>query len=88
MARIVCDTNILVSGFLFNGNEKKPISFAADKKVELYSSNELIEEFERVLLYPKLAPRCASHSEIKETFLKICKTVTPKIKVEIVKKRP
>ena len=61
MKRIVCDTNILVSGFLFKGNERELLDKVSEEKVQLFMSQEIINEFSRVLSYLKIKPRYTSH---------------------------
>jgi len=55
MKRVVIDTNILVSATLSpGGNPAKVLSLASDKQVELYYSEEILDEYHRVLAYEKL----------------------------------
>jgi len=57
MLTVVCDTNIPVSGFLFNGNERRLLELIAEGKVKLFLSDEIIAEFSRVMRYPRLSSR-------------------------------
>ena len=77
MLKVVCDINTLVSGFLFKGNESKLLSLAADKKIKIFISSELIEDFSKVIKYPHLAPKYSSHEEIMDLLLEICEIVNP-----------
>jgi len=55
MIRLVLDTNVLVSANLNdNGLEAVIVSLALNKNVRLCVSAPVLEEYERVLLYPRL----------------------------------
>jgi len=54
MSRIVCDTNIIVSAFLWNGLPRKIIGRVGEGKDALFSSRELLIEFEKTLKYKRL----------------------------------
>jgi putative PIN family toxin of toxin-antitoxin system len=49
MIRAVADTNVLVSALLKDGPSRRIIRLAADKKIELYLSSEIMGEFGKVL---------------------------------------
>ncbi|MEO7674888.1 MAG: putative toxin-antitoxin system toxin component, PIN family [Pyrinomonadaceae bacterium] len=55
--RIVADTNIVVSGILWNGNERRLMDAARDGIIEIVSSPTLLGEFENVLSRPKFTSR-------------------------------
>lgn len=50
----VLDTNVLVSGFGWEGTPSKIIDHALDGRFMLVTSPALLEELERVLQYPKI----------------------------------
>lgn len=54
--RIVADTNVVVSGFLWDGNERRLMDAARDAIVSLHTSETLLAEFEEVLARPKFGP--------------------------------
>jgi putative PIN family toxin of toxin-antitoxin system len=55
MIRLVLDTNVLVSANLNDeGIEAAIVSLALNKKIELCVSIPILEEYARVLLYPRL----------------------------------
>src|SRR5271157_4682627 len=55
MIRLVLDTNVLVSANLNDeGLEAVIVALALNKKVQLCVSAPVLEEYERVLLYPRL----------------------------------
>jgi len=53
--RLVIDTNLLVSAFLWQGTPGKLIELAGEKECQLFTSNILIEELNDVLQRKKLA---------------------------------
>jgi putative PIN family toxin of toxin-antitoxin system len=53
MTRIVLDTNVLVSGLLFGGVPGRIVSLWQDGKVRPLCSKAIVEEYLRVLAYPK-----------------------------------
>ena len=55
MIRVVLDTNVVVSANLNpEGYEALVVSLALNRKVKLFVSRPILEEYERVLLYPRL----------------------------------
>lgn len=55
--RVVADTNIVVSGFLWRGNPRLVLEAARDGLIELYTSGVLLDELEDVLSREKFAAR-------------------------------
>jgi putative PIN family toxin of toxin-antitoxin system len=55
--RYVLDTNIVLSGFLWNGSPHQLWMAAQQGAVELFTSEELIDELQDVLSRPKCAKR-------------------------------
>jgi len=53
MTRIVLDTNVLVSGLLFGGVPGKIVTLWHGEKLRPIFSKEILEEYLRVLAYPK-----------------------------------
>jgi len=53
MPRIVFDTNVLVSGILRSGKVKTLVDAAVDGRIQLITSEEIIDEFSRVIKRPK-----------------------------------
>ena len=54
MTRAVCDTNVLVSGFLWAGPPREILRLAEGHAIRLFTSRPLLLELGRVLNYPKL----------------------------------
>lgn len=51
--RIVLDTNVLISAFLWQGAPKEIFVLAEKHTIAICATRETLEEFERVLSYPK-----------------------------------
>ena len=51
--RIVCDTNVLVSGFLFGGNARKILPLASRGRITNFISDDILHEVKNVLLRSK-----------------------------------
>ena len=51
--RVVIDTNVLVSALLFNGTPGELITLWKEKRIEPVCSKDIIDEYLRVLAYPK-----------------------------------
>ena len=50
MIKVVLDTNIFVSSIFWGkGNPHRVVEFALDKKIEVFTSVEILQELERVL---------------------------------------
>lgn len=50
---VVCDTNVLVSGFLFRGNARTILKLASKDQITGYISIPILRDLEDVLLRPK-----------------------------------
>jgi putative PIN family toxin of toxin-antitoxin system len=54
MNRIVCDTNVIISGFFWRGAPRQILSRVEAGQDMLFTSRDLLVELERVLSYKKL----------------------------------
>ena len=54
MIKAVFDTNTLLSGILWSGNESGLIKLVEIDQIELYTSYEILSEVERVLEYDRI----------------------------------
>lgn len=48
MKKLVLDTNVLISGYLFGGKPNRLIEAALREKIYVYSSDALLDEFARI----------------------------------------
>ena len=53
MKRVVIDTNVVVSGLLFGGKPGEIVTLWKKRKIKPLSSGEIIQEYLRVLAYPR-----------------------------------
>ena len=53
MKRVVIDTNVLISGLLFDGPSAELAHLWRTKKVKTFCTKEIIQEYLRVLSYPE-----------------------------------
>ena len=51
--KVVFDTNVLVSAFLWHGTAKEIFVFAEQGVFSICVTKEILDELERVLSYPK-----------------------------------
>lgn len=54
MKRIVCDTNVVVSGLLWKGTPRQVLALVEQGEISLFTSRILLDELDKVLRYPKL----------------------------------
>jgi len=65
--RLVLDTNTLLSAFLFSGNEAKLLEKIICGEVHAFISEDILEEFDRILDKPKLKRMLESESTTKSS---------------------
>ncbi len=63
-SRVVLDTNVFVSGLLFGGKPGQILSQAREENLRLLLSAEILEEYIKVLSYPKFDLRAADIKRI------------------------
>jgi len=85
--KITVDTNVLISSTFWNGNSDKIINLVENNKIELILSEEIIEEFIKVLNYKEIQEKIKDKNlEMKrsvEKIVSISKIVIPKLKINI-----
>jgi len=86
--KVVCDTNVLLSGFLFGGHCREIILRVSEGKDDGFISSSLLAELEGVLVRPKFGLEAAHIAGIidlvRQTFL----LVTPVESVKVLEKDP
>lgn len=87
-AKIVCDTNTLVSGLIWKGNESKLLAAVLERKATLFSSPELLVEFARVIHYERLRPFITNPTELVNTLQSMAVFVKPTETVTVVQDDP
>jgi putative PIN family toxin of toxin-antitoxin system len=86
--KIVLDTNVLISGIFWEGNESKILKACKTEDLINYISPEILNEFYRVLLYPKFKLSSDEIESALETVIKLSNIVNPEIKIDIIKDDP
>ena len=78
MTGLVLDTNVVVSANLNSeGYEALVVSLALNRKVRLFVSRPILEEYERVLLYPRLKFDAREVGRFMAILRKTARLVTP-----------
>lgn len=71
MRRVVIDTNILIRALLKGGgSDEKIYRLFVDREVKLFFSLEMIDEFLRVIYYPRVKKRAKFTHDQVELFIK------------------
>lgn len=87
--RVVLDTNALVSALLFTGITSELVPLWQKGAITVLLSREILDEYLRVLAYPKFQ---LSEAEIKalieEELLPFVRVIKPGIRVHVVKRDP
>ena len=86
--RIVVDTNVLVSGIFWNGNESTVLKACKTRDLINYISPDIINEFERVLHYEKFRLTTSEINSALETMLVFSTVVVPQIKLDVIRDDP
>jgi len=55
--RIVCDTNVSISGLLWSGKPNQVLKLAKQKEIEICITISTLKEFEKVINYPRFQTR-------------------------------
>ncbi len=89
LVRVVLDTNVLVSALLFTGISSQLVPLWQKGSITVLISREILEEYLRVLAYPKFE---LSEGEIKglieEELLPFVQVIKPGTRVHVVKRDP
>jgi len=89
LKKVVLDTNSLVSALLWDGNEAKIIEKAEKKEIQLFISQEILEELEGVLKREKFIKRLESREyTVEKAVAKIALISTliePNVVIDVIK---
>lgn len=89
MTKAVLDTNILVSAFIkYGGNEWKILQNAAEGKISILTTEDLLEEFHNVISRQKFQYNKKEIQEMMEFIITITKYTTPTQKINKIKEDP
>jgi putative PIN family toxin of toxin-antitoxin system len=89
VTRIVLDTNGLVSALLFTGVTSRLVSLWQSKSVQLLISREILNEYLRVLAYPKFHLTNAEiRGLIEGELLPFVEIIHPTVRIRVLKQDP
>ena len=86
--RIVLDSNIIVSAFLFGGVPRRVMDLILEGKVECFVSVAILDEVRDVLQRPKFGLLPEHALAFAEAFHDICQMVSPAMKIHAIKDDP
>lgn len=82
--RIVCDTNVLVSGILFGGHARRILQMASHGRISNVISGDILQELETVLSRPEFKLTVDQVAGILTLFRDTFELVHPTIRVRVV----
>jgi uncharacterized protein len=89
LVRVVLDTNVLVSALLFTGTASEIVPLWQKDVVTVLLSRDILEEYLRVLSYPKFQlPEAEIKALIEEELLPFVTVIKPKRRLSVVKRDP
>lgn len=92
MKKVVLDTNTIISGILWDGNEGKVIEKAETHEIQLFISRKILEELQGVLKREKFSKKLQNKGQtIDKIVAKIALIATliePTQKINIIKENP
>ena len=86
--RIVCDTNVLVSGILFRGHPRRILTLVAQARLTNITSPALLREVEAVLARPKFGLRPCQVDQILALFRDTFELVHPMDSLDVIEDDP
>ncbi len=86
--KVVCDTNVLVSGILFGGHARDILQLASRGTISNYISPDILQEIEEVLLRPKFRLKADQVNSILQLIKDSFEMVYPSARVIAVKADP
>jgi putative PIN family toxin of toxin-antitoxin system len=87
-ARVVLDTNILVSALGWRGAPHQIVRSCLDHRHELLLSPDLLEEVERVLHYPKFSFSSAEITDYLALLMEAAEMVSPDFRLAVIEADP
>lgn len=86
--RVVCDTNVLISGILFGGKPRELLRLCSSGKVTNFTSPALLKEAEAVLIRPKFGLNEEQVYGIIRLFRDTFSIVRPEISLSVITADP
>jgi putative PIN family toxin of toxin-antitoxin system len=88
MLRVVLDSNVIISGFLFGGPPARLLKHAVSGSIHCFTSLSILDEVRGVLLRPKFGLSPDQALRLVEELHELCDVVTPKRRVRAVPADP
>jgi putative PIN family toxin of toxin-antitoxin system len=85
--KAVLDTNVLISAFFWNGNERAVLKKCKDKELEMLISPEMLEEVETVLKFKFSVPD-DRRADFLRSIIVISELVFPSEEIDEIKSDP
>jgi putative PIN family toxin of toxin-antitoxin system len=86
--KIVLDTNVLISGIFWEGNESNILKACKIGDLTNYISPEILDELQKVLFYSKFKLTLEEIETAFETVISISNIVKPIIEIDVIKEDP
>ncbi len=86
--KVVIDTNVYVSGVLWNGNESKIVDMCIDGILENHTSIGILSEVERVLSYRKFNLTSEEIDKLLKIYFSFSRLVSVKTEIGIKSRDP
>ena len=86
--RIVLDSNVIISGFLFGGHPARLLEHVLDGSVQCFISLPILDEVRDVLQRPKFGLSSEQALSLIEELHALCLVVTPTQHVRVIKDDP
>jgi putative PIN family toxin of toxin-antitoxin system len=86
--RVVFDSNVIISGFLFGGPPARLLEHALRKSVQAYTSLAILDEVRDVLQRPKFGLSSDQALTLIEELHDLCEVVSPRRRVRAITADP
>lgn len=86
--RVVFDSNIIISGFLFGGHPARLLEFALDNSIHAFTSLPILDEVRDVLQRPKFGLSSEQALTLIEELHDLCNVVTPTKRIRAISADP
>ncbi len=86
--RIVCDTNVIVSGLLFGGPPNRVLRLIASDRLVNYTSTPMFRELDAVLRRPKFGLTTAEVAQMLRVFSTSFEFVAPSEALQVITQDP
>ena len=81
--RVVFDSNIIISGFLFGGHPARLLEYALGNSIHAFTSLPILDEVRDVLQRPKFELSSEQALTLVEELHDLCDVVTPSKRVRV-----